>query len=148
MRALSAGFASGVLATLPMSAVMWSAQRAGLLGRMPPAKITDAASRAVRHRPPRGRARKIAAAALHLGFGGVAGAAYAWWAARGRGRRGPAQGAAFGTLVWLGSYAGWVPALGIMPPPERDRPGRPSSMILAHWVYGAALGAQLRALAP
>jgi hypothetical protein len=145
MRALTAGFASGVLATLPMSAVMWAAQRAGLLGRMPPAKITDAAARAVRHRPPRGRPRRVAAAALHLGFGGAAGAAYAWWAARGRRRRGPAQGAAFGTLVWLASYAGWVPALGILPPPERDRPGRPASMLLAHWVYGAALGAGLRA---
>jgi hypothetical protein len=47
--------------------------------------------------------------------------------------------------VWLGSYAGWIPALDLLPPPDRDRRGRPPSMIVAHWVYGAALGASLRA---
>ena len=32
-------------------------------------------------------------------------------------------------------------SLGILPPPERDQPGRPATMLLAHWVYGATLGA-------
>ena len=49
--------------------------------------------------------------------------------------------ALFGIAVWAVSYAGWVPKLGLMQPPSRDRPGRPTAMILAHLVYGATLGA-------
>ena len=33
-----------------------------------------------------------------------------------------------------------------MPPPERDRPGRPEAMLAAHWVYGGVL-AMLLAIA-
>jgi hypothetical protein len=143
LRDVGDGLAGGALATLPMSAVMWIAQRSGLMGRMPPAKITDAAIDAAGVEGTPTPARRAAASALHVGFGAAAGALFAWWSARGRGRRGPLQGAAFGTLVWLGSYAGWVPALGIMPPPHRDRPGRQPAMLLAHWVYGAVLGARL-----
>ena len=49
-------------------------------------------------------------------------------------------GILFGTAVWLVSYQGWVPALGIMAPPSRDRPGRPQAMLAAHLLYGAVLG--------
>jgi hypothetical protein len=140
---VAAGLASGALATLPMSAVMWAAQRTGHMGRQPPAKITDAALDAAGEEDTPLPARRAAAMLLHFGFGAGAGALYAWWSSRGPGRRGPLQGAAFGTLVWLGSYAGWIPALGIMPPPQRDRPGRQPAMLVAHWVYGAVLGARL-----
>ena len=51
------------------------------------------------------------------------------------------QGIVFGSAVWFVSYMGWVPALGLMPPPHRDRPGRQLVMVLAHWIYGATLGA-------
>jgi len=47
------------------------------------------------------------------------------------------------SLVWFVSYQGWVPALGLLPPAHRDRPGRPATMLIAHWVYGATLGACL-----
>ena len=42
--------------------------------------------------------------------------------------------------VWIASYVGWVPAAGLMPRPSRDRPGRPTSMVLAHWIFGGTLG--------
>jgi hypothetical protein len=45
----------------------------------------------------------------------------------------------YATGIWLVSYQGWVPALGIMPPASRDRRGRVATMLVAHWVYGAAL---------
>jgi hypothetical protein len=51
------------------------------------------------------------------------------------------QGVAFGSGVWLVSYMGWVPWLQIMPPAHEDRPGRPQTMLAAHWVYGGVLGA-------
>lgn len=135
------GAAAGALATLPMSAVMVAAQALGLLGRQPPAKITDAAVDQVAPATPR-RARDVLSVLAHLGFGAAAGALFGLLR-RGRPspRRAMLEGAAFGTAVWTASYAGWVPALDIMPAPSEDRRGRPSSMVIAHWVYGAALGA-------
>lgn len=139
-RLAAAGAASGVVATFPMTAVMLAAQRLGALGRFPPTRIASAGLDAAgAHGSPR-PVRRAAGAALHLAVGAALGALYAWGSAR-LGRRGPLAGAAFGTAVWAGSYAGWIPALGILPPPHQDRPGRPASMILAHWVYGAALDA-------
>ncbi len=41
----------------------------------------------------------------------------------------------FGVVFWI------IPLLGLMPPPDRDRPGRPVVMVLAHVVYGLTLGA-------
>lgn len=52
-----------------------------------------------------------------------------------------AAGMVFGAAVWFISYQGSVPALGIMAPPSRDRPGRPQAMLAAHLVHGAVLGA-------
>ena len=133
------GFAAGALATVGMSAVMFAARRAGLLGRMPPERITSHVLD--RFRISRSReSQDLLAAILHIGFGGAAGAVF------GVARRrvpvpgpGVLQGVVFGTAVWAVSYLGWVPALGIMPPPSRDRPGRPETMVAAHWLYGALL---------
>lgn len=136
-----------------MSAVMLAAQKAGLLGHMPPAKITDhlLAALRIRHRTP-APARKALATVNHFAFGGACGALFGlgYGIARAksssRGMRGGvgrvaplAAGLAYGTAIWAVSYAGWVPALGIMPKPSRDRPGRPTSMVLAHWLYGTML---------
>jgi hypothetical protein len=137
-----AGAVAGVVATLPMTGVMWAAQRLGALGRFPPSRIASAGLDAAgAEEAPRG-ARDAAGALLHLAFGAALGALYAWGTGR-LGRSGPVLGAAFGTAVWAGSYGGWIPALGILPPPHRDRSGRPIAMVLAHWVYGAALDAAL-----
>jgi len=46
---------------------------------------------------------------------------------------------AFGALIWLISYKWWLPALGLMPLPERDKLTRPPTMVLAHMVYGTTL---------
>ena len=57
-------------------------------------------------------------------------------------------GVVYGLGVWAVSYKGWIPALGILPPPERDQPGRPVIMVAAHVVYGLVLGALVRAPKP
>ena len=65
------------------------------------------------------------------------------YASLGRARRfapEPIPGILFGTLVWAVSYAGWVPAARILPPPQDDDPERVATMIGAHVVYGAVLG--------
>ncbi len=50
-------------------------------------------------------------------------------------------GPVFGRLVWETMYKGVAPAIGAMPPPEKDQPGRPETMENAHLVYGGVLGA-------
>jgi hypothetical protein len=140
IRKLEQGITGGALATVPMSAVMVGAQRLGLLGKHPPEKITQAMLFGIGARPSRGQ-RKLLAVAAHFGFGAATGAVFSL-ARPGEPTllRAALEGAAFGTAVWATSYIGLVPKLGIMPRPARDRPGRAPSMIVAHVVFGAALG--------
>ena len=137
---LGGAFAGGV-ATGVMSGVMFGAKRTGLMAEMPPELMTGRFLDRIGWRR-RDKVTQDALASLaHIGFGAVAGSVYS---ALRRGLRLPGHpvlaGALFGACVWFVSYQGWVPALGIMPPPQRDRPGRPQTMFVAHLVYGATLG--------
>ncbi len=134
------GFAAGALATVGMSGLMFAGRRLGVLGRMPPERITSRFLDAFGIRRSR-RQQDVAAAALHVGFGGAAGSLFDLLYDALDLRVSPLlQGAVFGAGVWAVSYAGWVPAFEILPPPSRDRPGRPQVMLTAHVVYGALLG--------
>ncbi len=148
LRHASAGAIGGLVATLPMSAVMIAAQRAGLMGEMPPRKITEAAlEAAAADDDVPSPATDALTVAVHFGFGAVSGAVFGL--VHGRLPRfvpGVPHGMVFGALVWAGSYMGWVPALGIMPSVPRDRTGRPESMVVAHLVFGAVLGAVVERL--
>jgi hypothetical protein len=141
MKVLIRGAVMGAVATVPMSLVMLGAKRAGLMGTQPPEKITARLLSKVGWRRSK-ESQDLMATLLHLGFGAGAGAAFTILR---RGLRLPVpavlQGVAFGTGVWLVSYMGWVPWLEIMPPADEDRPGRPQTMLAAHWVYGGVLGA-------
>jgi len=142
LNAVMEGAVAGGLATLPMSGVMLAAGKAGLMGQQPPEKITEAALDAVGVESPSEKVEKTATVAAHLGYGVAMGAAFSLLHHELRPRGSPIlSGIGFGLAVWALSYKGWVPALGIMPPPEHDRPGRPESMVLAHVVYGGVLGA-------
>jgi len=134
--ALLRGAWAGAVATGAMSAVMFGAQRAGLMGRMPPHKITTAALRRLRPWTTPSAPTKALASVAHLGFGVAAGALYGLLR-RGRGSVAGALG--YATAVWAASYVGWVPSLGLMRPAHRDRPGRQPALLAAHLVYGAVL---------
>jgi uncharacterized membrane protein YagU involved in acid resistance len=139
---IARGAAAGAIATLAHTAVMEIARRMGVLGEPPPKKIT----RAVAGVEESGAALNLTTVALHFGFGAVTGALYAALHPRPESVT-VGSGIRFGTLVWTSSYAGWVPALGIMPMPQNDqKKGRPPAMIAAHWAYGAVLAASLRRL--
>ena len=146
------GAAAGAVATGTMSALMLAAQETGFMGQQPPEKIAEAVLDAAEVPAP-GPTDEALAIFLHFVFGASCGALFQTVRARVHApeqlRDEPAmepvvEGMAFGTLVWLVSYLGWVPALRIMPAPSRDRPGRPETMVLAHLVYGATLGACVR----
>ena len=133
------GAAAGALATVAMSAAMFGAKKVGLMGEMPPERIT---SRVLdRLGVSRSRsAQDLLASVNHVAFGAGGGAGFGVlrrWV--------PASvptlplGVLFASAIWAVSYAGWAPALGLMPPPTKDRVGRQPSMIVAHLVYGATL---------
>ncbi len=149
----TAGAASGAVAAAVMGLVFMAADHLGLEGEAPPERI----ARKVADRGPAdpSTAEKADAplgTALHLGFGAVLGALFAVAAPRIE-RRIPVGlpepiltttgSLAFAGLVYLVSYAGWVPALRLLPPPDRDRPGRQIATILAHAVFGGTLAAVL-----
>lgn len=107
------------------------------MGELPPHKLTRKVLGLVGVLRPR-RTRR-ASAALHFVFGASAGALYGWLTPRVGPLSALLRGALYGSAVWASSYAGWIPALGLMAPPHRDRRGRPASMLLSHLVYGVTL---------
>lgn len=142
---LEQGCTGGLLATVPMTAAMLLSQKLGFLGKAPPAKITDDALAAAGVSATKTQ-RRLLTGLAHLGFGAGSGALYSLLRpGRPSIQRAVIEGAAFGTVVWATSYAGWVPALGILPPPDDDRKDRQVTMVIAHWIFGAVLGAVVAA---
>ena len=135
--------ASGAIASAAMSAVMIAGDRVGLLGEPPPTTVSKAALRQAGMEHPSDAAGRIAPLA-HLWFGAQGGLAFGVIRRLMPGVPGGILGVIFGIGVYGVSYKGWIPALGILPPPEDDRPGRPAVMIAAHVVYGLALGWLIR----
>lgn len=143
MRALLAGGA----ATTAMSAVMIGWQQAAGGGRLAPRLITERGLAGAGLRPETEAGQWTATAVAHYGVGCGSAAAYqvadavlgnrlsdrpAW--------SGALAGAASGLLIWALAYGAAIPALQLLPPPEQDRAGRQSRLVVAHLVYGAVLG--------
>lgn len=143
MERMTTGLIAGLTATAPMTVAMELMHRR-LPQReqypLPPREITmklaDGVGLAEHLDEPQRRDLTMLG---HFGYGALAGALYAPLA-----RRCPAhpvvKGAAFGLGLWAASYAGWLPAAGIMPPPTRQPARRNALMIVAHVVWGAATG--------
>lgn len=134
------GASAGALATGAMTVPLAALHERERLGPTPPVRITRSLLRRLGLTPGR-RANAGLAALAHLGFGTSLGALFGLLLRRPRSRVatvGAAVGYAAG--VWTLSYAGWIPALGILPRPDRDRPARPAVTLLSHVVYGIALG--------
>ena len=144
LRAAGRGAVAGTVATLAMSVPMLAASRLGLVRRQAPEQITDRVLQRIGLAADvqSGTARDALAAGNHLTFGAIGGVCFALLARRVPRSVPPvAAGIAYALLIWTVSYAGWAPALRLMPPPEEDEPARPVLMVAAHVVYGAVLGA-------
>ena len=59
---------------------------------------------------------------------------------------GPVAGGAAGVGVWLGSYMGWIPAVGLLKPANDHPPRRNLLMLAAHIVWGVATAKAMREL--
>src|SRR5256885_2546419 len=137
---MAAGGLSGAAATVVMTGWMAVGRLTGAHGEPPPKRLVRRLARRAGLPASRGGAGTWAASAVgHLGFGVSCGAVYATLTRRSTVPR----GIAFALAVWAVSYAGWVPALGLLPPPGRDNPRRAWTTFTAHLVYGAVLGAML-----
>jgi hypothetical protein len=164
-RNIAVGVAGGTFATIPMTAAMEFVRFALLRskpGTFPPRQVAlgiiEKSGLAKILRPLGEPGLVIVTAVTHFGFGAVAGGIYgiadsllrqpsairpatsapnAKWQ---RSESAAARGAAFGILVWLASYFGWLPALGITKP-QADYPIRKGLILgLSHVVWGMTLG--------
>jgi hypothetical protein len=130
----------GAAATVAMTGWMAIGQLTGLHGEQPPKRLVRRLARRAGIPARRGGTGTwLASAAAHLGFGTSCGALYGAVVPRSTVPR----GVAFALTVWAVSYAGWIPALGLLPPPGRDNPRRAWTVWSGHVVYGAVLGATL-----
>ena len=75
----------------------------------------------------------------HFGYGAMAATIYSLAELR---IPAPAsiKGAIFGALVWLVSYFGLLPAVGILEPATKHPPSRNALMLVVHLVWGLVVG--------
>ena len=137
------GAVAGIGATAAMSVVMLAAQRAGFMQKQPPEQIVERGADAT-DTPADENQIDAAATLAHFGFGALAGSVFGLVTRALRPGVPELLAVPWALGVWAVSYLGWVPALHIMPRADRDDPGRAWTMIAAHVVYGAALGALWR----
>jgi hypothetical protein len=134
------GAAAGAAATVPQSAAIWGLRRAGVYQRRePPRRVAEAIT--ARTVAPSAEREGLPGAVMwlqHFGFGAAGGALYG--AATRVVPAGPLTGLAAGLTIWATSYGGWIPALGILPPPQDDDRGRQIALVIAHIAYGLTLG--------
>lgn len=136
------GALGGAVGTAAFTGWLFGAQQAGLVGELPPRTITRTALERGAGEPLPEGAIDVAASFAHLAFGVGVGAMFGV-VAHGLRARVPNTmlGAGFGVLVWAASYAGWAPALDLMPRPDRDRRDRQWVNFVGHLLFGGILGA-------
>lgn len=132
------GAAAGATAAGVMGAVFLSARRLGIVSKVAPEHITEAALDAADIDSPE-PTDNAAATVSHLAFGAANGALFA--VVRPRLPGGPIVGGlGFAGVLLLASYEGWVPAAGILPPLHAQTTGGRWTLIAGHVVYGTVLG--------
>ncbi len=140
MNAILRGALSGIVATVPMTVPIIVARRTGLISTTPPVQISaNIAARTPLLPERRHEGFPATWIVAHFGYGAACGTVYALAA--------PAlppvpavKGLIFGELVWAVSYLGYLPAMKLYPAPDDDASPRTAVMIVAHAVFGLALG--------
>lgn len=146
--AWAAGALAGLLATGPMTLVMLALHR--WLPRseqypLPPRLITENLAERSGVEPiiASEGGKRAATWLAHFGYGASVGSLYPLTTGR---LKLPAvlRGVLFGSMVWAGSYLGFLPAFNILPPATRVPIRRNVLMIAAHLVWGAAIAGVVR----
>lgn len=143
---IAAGSTGGIVGSVLMAGPFVAAHQLGITGKPPPERVTKSLLHRFGIRADKRTEDEITVAA-HLGFGVAGGAIYGAFAPSVESAaRAAMLGATYGTGVWAVSYAGWVPALGIMPPPQDDQPERQVITLVNHWIYGVVVALAVRAV--
>lgn len=150
---LLAGALSGLIASVPMGLAMMGLNRL-LPGRnrpnehaLPPKQITrKAANQAGAEELMRPGSRwEPTTWVAHLGYGAATASLYPLVA-----RKLPLPAVVTGIFyalgIWAGSYLGWLPVTGILPPAMEQSRRRNTVMITSHMLWGALTGLLARAL--
>lgn len=132
-----------MIATIPMSVSMligWMLLPRREKYHLPPRLITEEISERVGIEDQLSEKQLTSASVLsHFGYGALTGSTYALLE-----QRIPLQsslkGGLAGVIVWVLSYLGWIPAMHILPPATEHPWRRNLMMILAHVIWGVALG--------
>jgi hypothetical protein len=136
------GAAGGFLGTVAVQALMaagkkWAPQTLPPVRQEPGEFMVDQAEKVL---PPVARdhvpkpVENAAAAGLGVGYGVAFGALYG--ALRPRGGNAFVDGALLGLGCWAAGYLGWLPALGLMPPINRQTAPEVAGPVVDHLAYG------------
>lgn len=143
------GAVAGFAATAPMSMTMLLGWR--MLPRpekypLPPRLITEEISERVGLRDHLEEDQVVGLTVVsHFGYGALFGAVYALSEDR-IPMHSSLKGSLAGLVLWVGSYLGWLPAVGILRPATRHPWRRNLLMVTAHIVWGVTLGEIVRKL--
>jgi uncharacterized membrane protein YagU involved in acid resistance len=149
LQKLLRGAVAGFVATAPMSLTMligWRLLPKREKYHLPPRLITEEITERAGIEDQLGEKELIGLTVFsHFGYGAFWGAVYALfeqWSPL------PSclKGALAGVALWIGSYLGWLPAMGILSPATRHPWRRNLLMIIAHVVWGVTLGEETRKL--
>lgn len=139
-----AGACGGIAGALAMSALHLAIGRMGGSHQQGDDSTVKAAEKVAGHKLSPEQ-KKVAGPAVHLGFGGVMGAAYGA-AAELSDVVEAGAGVPFGLAIWAGAHMAAVPALGLAPSPLRQPLRDEAGEFAAHVVYGLVTEAVRRAL--
>lgn len=143
LRKMLRGAVAGLMATVPMTIFMqasWLRLPARELHPLPPRRITRRLLRETGlHRRVNQLNERILTWLLHFLFGAAAGSIYGILDEKIPGDE-DVKGLLAGTMLWSGSYLGWIPLFGILPPATRHPWRMNVLMIVAHFIWGLTLG--------
>lgn len=138
------GAFAGFIATIPMTIFMLATQPFLPRGQhydLPPEIITKELAQRMHVRHRLNKAQVLAATLVsHFGYGATVGILFSPLA-----QRNPStalvKGSFFGLFVWVVSYLGLLPLLGMSESGHREPKHSNLMMIVAHLIWGATLGA-------
>lgn len=149
IRKLLKGAAAGFIATAPMSISMvigWMLLPRSEKYHLPPRLITEEITERVGLEDRMDEDQLVGLTIFsHFGYGAFFGSVYALFDNR-IPMHASLRGALAGLALWVGSYLGWLPAVGILRPATRHPWRRNLLMIVAHIVWGVTLGEMTRKL--
>jgi uncharacterized membrane protein YagU involved in acid resistance len=144
MRRLLAGLVGGALGSAAMSGflrVMFPLLPERDRYALPPGRIAMRLVTKSGFEPPRREPdRRALTLTAHYAYGTTLGGVYALIAPR-TPVAALAGSVPFALSVWVGSYLGWLPAVGLQPPATRESVPRNALMIAAHVVWAGVIAA-------